>query len=45
MNNAFRTGTALAVMIAQFGDEYRRYKDTVPAFIPKLGLSSTVSQP
>ena len=34
-----------AEMIAQFGDEYRRYKDTVPAFIPKLGLSSTVSQP
>ena len=34
-----------AEMIAQFGDEYRRYKDTVPAFIPKLGSSSTVIQP
>ena len=34
-----------AEMITQFGDEYRRYKDTVPAFIPKFGSSSTVSQP
>ena len=34
-----------AEMIVQFGDEYRRYKDTVPAFIPKLGSASTVSQP
>jgi protein-S-isoprenylcysteine O-methyltransferase Ste14 len=32
-------------MIAQFGDEYRRYKDVVPGFIPKLGSSSTVGQP
>ena len=34
-----------AEMIAQFGEEYRRYKDAVPAFIPKLGSSSTASQP
>ncbi len=32
-------------MIAQFGDEYRRYVAAVPAFIPKLGSSSTVNQP
>ena len=34
-----------AEMIAQFGDEYRRYKDTVPAFIPKFGSASTATQP
>ncbi len=34
-----------AEMIAQFGDEYRRYKDSVPAFIPKFGSSKAVSQP
>ena len=34
-----------AEMIAQFGDEYRRYKNAVPAFVPKLGSSSSVSQP
>ncbi|MDZ4737715.1 MAG: isoprenylcysteine carboxylmethyltransferase family protein [Rhodospirillaceae bacterium] len=33
-----------AEMVAQFGDEYRRYKDAVPAFIPKLGSSKTVTQ-
>ena len=27
-------------MLAQFGDEYRRYRDAVPAFLPKFGLSS-----
>ncbi len=34
-----------AEMVAQFGDEYRRYKDAVPAFIPKLRSSKTVTQP
>ena len=34
-----------ADMLAQFGDEYRRYVAAVPAFIPKLGSSSTVNQP
>jgi len=35
-----------ANMLAQFGDEYRRYVAAVPAFIPKLGSSSsTVNQP
>ena len=34
-----------AEMTAQFGDEYRRYKDTVPAFIPKFGSASTATQP
>lgn len=34
-----------AEMTAQFGDEYRRYKNAVPGFVPKLGASSTVSQP
>ena len=27
-------------MLAQFGDEYRRYRDAVPALLPKFGLSS-----
>ena len=31
-----------AEMIAQFGDEYRRYRDAVPGFIPKPGGSSAV---
>ena len=34
-----------AEMIAQFGDEYRRYQNTVPAFIPKLDSASAVSRP
>ena len=34
-----------AEMIAQFGDAYRRYKDRVPAFFPKLGAGGAVSQP
>ena len=29
-----------AEMLAQFGDAYRHYKDTVPAFIPKLSRGS-----
>lgn len=29
-----------AEMLAQFGDAYRQYRDTVPAFIPKLGGAS-----
>jgi protein-S-isoprenylcysteine O-methyltransferase Ste14 len=29
--------TEEAEMIRQFGDEYRRYRGSVPAFIPKLG--------
>jgi protein-S-isoprenylcysteine O-methyltransferase Ste14 len=33
-----------ADMLAQFGDEYRRYMTKVPAFIPKLGSSEAVSQ-
>jgi protein-S-isoprenylcysteine O-methyltransferase Ste14 len=33
-----------ADMLAQFGDEYRRYVAKVPAFIPKLGSSETASQ-
>jgi methanethiol S-methyltransferase len=30
--------------LAQFSDQYRRYMAHVPAFIPKLGSSSTVNQ-
>jgi methanethiol S-methyltransferase len=29
-------------MLAQFGEEYRRYMQSVPAFIPKLASQSTV---
>ena len=29
-------------MLAQFGDEYRRYMQSVPAFIPRLASHSTV---
>jgi protein-S-isoprenylcysteine O-methyltransferase Ste14 len=32
-------------MLAQFGNEYRRYRAAVPAFIPKLGSTDTVHQP
>lgn len=32
-------------MIAQFGDEYRRYKAAVPGFIPILGALGTRSAP
>ena len=31
-------------MLAQFGDEYRRYMRAVPAFIPRLGAPRTVDQ-
>ncbi len=31
-------------MLAQFGEEYRSYMAQVPAFIPKVGSSETVSQ-
>jgi protein-S-isoprenylcysteine O-methyltransferase Ste14 len=31
-------------MLAQFGDEYRRYRRAVPAFIPRLGAPHTVDQ-
>ena len=34
-----------AEMIAQFGDEYLRYRNAVPAFIPKFGSASTATQP
>ena len=34
-----------ADMLAQFGDEYRRYMAKVPAFIPRFGSSAAVSQP
>jgi protein-S-isoprenylcysteine O-methyltransferase Ste14 len=33
-----------ADMRAQFGDEYRRYRDSVPAFIPRLRADSTVAE-
>ena len=33
-----------AHMLAQFGEQYRHYKDAVPAFIPKLGPSPVVDQ-
>jgi protein-S-isoprenylcysteine O-methyltransferase Ste14 len=29
-------------MLAQFGDAYRRYREAVPAFIPKLASQCTV---
>ncbi len=32
-----------ADMLAQFGEEYRRYRDTVPAFIPRLGKQENAS--
>ena len=32
-------------MLAQFGDAYRRYMASVPAFIPRLGSSDPVKQP
>ena len=31
-------------MLAQFGDEYRRYRQAVPAFIPKLGGAGAVKE-
>lgn len=31
-------------MLAQFGDEYRRYMRTVPAFVPKIGTPRTEDQ-
>ena len=34
-----------AEMLEQFGDAYRRYKDRVPSFFPKLGSDGTTSQP
>jgi len=34
-----------ADMLAQFGEEYRRFRATVPAFIPKIGLSKLLDQP
>lgn len=34
-----------ADMVARFGEQYRRYKDAVPAFIPKLGPSPIVDRP
>jgi len=33
-----------ADMLARYGDEYRRYVAKVPAFMPKLGSSESVSQ-
>jgi methanethiol S-methyltransferase len=32
-----------ADMLAQFGEEYRRYKAAVPAFLPRLGSSGAAS--
>ena len=29
-------------MLAQFGEEYRRYMQSVPAFVPKLGRPSSM---
>jgi len=34
-----------AEMLEQFGDTYRRYKDRIPGFFPKLGSDGTTSQP
>jgi protein-S-isoprenylcysteine O-methyltransferase Ste14 len=34
-----------ADMLAQFGDEYQRYKAAVPAFIPKLGQAAGSARP
>lgn len=31
-------------ILAQFGDEYKRYMDAVPAFIPKLGGTGPVKE-
>jgi protein-S-isoprenylcysteine O-methyltransferase Ste14 len=31
-------------MLAQFGDEYRRYKRAVPAFFPRVGAPRTAGQ-
>ena len=31
-------------MLAQFGDEYRRYMQAVPAFIPKPGGTGAVKE-
>jgi protein-S-isoprenylcysteine O-methyltransferase Ste14 len=31
-----------ADMLAQFGEQYRRYRQSVPAFVPKLGHPSTM---
>jgi protein-S-isoprenylcysteine O-methyltransferase Ste14 len=31
-------------MLAQFGDEYRRYRRVVPAFIPRFGAPRTAGQ-
>jgi methanethiol S-methyltransferase len=28
-----------AEMVAQFGDEYRRYRERVPAFLPRFGAA------
>jgi len=33
-----------AEMLAQFGEEYRRYKETVPAFLPRLGASRAAGE-
>lgn len=32
-------------MLAQFGEEYRRYRDRVPGFFPKPGADGTLPQP
>ena len=32
-------------MLAQFGDQYRRYRDTVPAFLPKFESSTGSARP
>lgn len=34
-----------AEMLALFGDDYRRYRASVPAFLPKLGAIRAVDQP
>ena len=33
-----------ADMLAQFGDEYRRYRESVPAFIPKRGSRTAIRE-
>lgn len=37
---AFLARREEAEMLAQFGDEYRRYRATVPAFVPRLGTAA-----
>jgi protein-S-isoprenylcysteine O-methyltransferase Ste14 len=33
-----------AEMLAQFGEAYRRYRESVPAFMPRLGASRAAGE-